>query len=119
MTKTFLEGDATTTLDPKAGHVTIINTYAVDPERADELVDFLAAATHSTLRHVPGFVSANLHVAFDRTQVVNYAQWESREALVAARDNPEVVALVQEQTRIAKSFSPIPYALRVCIPAAR
>ena len=44
----------TTVLDPEAGHVTIINTYLVEPERADELITFLVEATRSTLRHVPG-----------------------------------------------------------------
>lgn len=110
---------ATTTLDPEAGHVTIINTYVVEPERADELIAFLVESTRSTVSHVPGFVSANLHVALDRTQVVNYAQWESREALAAARGNARLAALMQEQLRIAKSFSPVLYALRACIPAAR
>ena len=110
---------ATTVLDPKAGRVTIINTYAVEPERADELVAFLIESTRSTVRHIPGFLSANLHVALDRTQVVNYAQWESREALVAARENQRLAALMREQLQIAKSFSPILYALHICIPAAR
>jgi hypothetical protein len=50
---------------------------------------------------------------------VNYAQWESREALAAARGNAQLAALMQEQLRIAKSFSPVLYALRACIPAAR
>jgi quinol monooxygenase YgiN len=118
MSKTISVSD-TTILDPEAGHVTIINIYIVEPERADELVKFLIEATHSTLRHVPGFLSANLHVALDRTQVVNYAQWESRDALAAVRNNPQVVALMQEQLRIAKSFAPVLYSLRACIPAAR
>lgn len=107
-----------TMLDPEAGLVTIINTYVVEPERADELIAFLVEATLSTLRHVPGFLSANLHVALDRTLVVNYAQWRSREALAAVRENPKVVALMQEQLRIAKSFAPVLYELRACIPAA-
>lgn len=107
----------TTVLDPDAGHVTMINTYAVEPERADELMAFLIDATNSTLRHVPGFVSANLHVALDRTQVVNYAQWESREALVAARGNAQAAALVQQTLQIAKSFAPVPCELRACIAA--
>jgi hypothetical protein len=33
-------------------------------------------ATNETVRYVPWFVSANLHVNFERTQVVNYAQWK-------------------------------------------
>jgi quinol monooxygenase YgiN len=108
----------TTVLDPEAGHVTIINTYLVEPERADELITFLVEATRSTLRHVPGFLSANFHVALDSTQVVNYAQWKSREAIAAARDNPQVVALMQKQLQIAKSFAPVLYTLRACIPVA-
>jgi hypothetical protein len=42
------------------------------------LLDFLVRATNETIRYVPGFVSANLHVNFDRTEVVNYAQWLNR-----------------------------------------
>jgi quinol monooxygenase YgiN len=107
-----------TTLDPSAGYITIINTYAVAPERAEALLDFLVRSTHETIRHVPGFVSANLHMNFERTQVVNYAQWKSREAIAAARENLEVVALMREQLQIADSFTPIQYELRQSVPAA-
>lgn len=109
----------TTILDPRSGLITMINTYAVDPDRADDLVDFLVEATRSTLRHVPGFVSANLHVALDRAHVVNYAQWESREALAAARENAAVAALMQEQMKVATGFAPVPYELCASILAAR
>jgi quinol monooxygenase YgiN len=107
----------TTVLDPKAGQVTIVNTYVVEPERADELISFLVDSTLSTVRHVPGFISANLHIAHDRSQVVNYAQWQNAEALAAARDNPKLAALMQEQLQIAKSFSPVLYTLKASIPA--
>ena len=85
-----------TTLDPRAGYVTIINTYTVSPDRADALLDLIVRATLETIRFVPGFVSANIHVNSDRTQVVNYAQWKSREAIAAARENPDVVARMRE-----------------------
>ena len=111
-------GSGLTTLDPSAGYITIINTYAVAPERAEALLDFLVRATKETIRYVPGFVSANLHLNFDRTQVVNYAQWKSREAIAAARENPKVIALMHEQLRIAESFTPILYELRQSVPAA-
>ena len=107
-----------TTLDPSDGYVTIINTYAVAPERAEALLDFLVRATNETIRYVPGFVSANLHVNFDQTQVVNYAQWTSREAIAAARENPKVMALMHEQLQIADSFTPIQYELRNSVAAA-
>ena len=100
------------TLDPSAGYVTIINTYEVAPERADELLDLLARATADTIRFVPGFVSANFHVNFDHTQIVNYAQWENQEAIAAARDYPGVKAWIEEAAKVATSFSPVPYKLR-------
>ena len=85
-----------TTLDPSAGHITIINTYVVAPEHADALLDLLARATRETIRHVPGFISANLHMKLDRTEVVNYAQWRNREAIAAAQANPDVQARIRE-----------------------
>lgn len=100
------------TLDPGAGYVTIINTYAVAPERAEALLDLLARVTNETLRYVPGFVSASFHVNSDRTQVVNYAQWLSREAIAAAGTDPEVAARIREAGQIADSFTPILYELR-------
>jgi len=107
-----------TTLDPGAGYVTLINTYVVAPERAEELLDFLVRSTLETVRYVPGFVSANLHVNFERTQVVNYAQWKSHEAVAAARENPKVAALMRQQLQIAQSFAPIQYELRNSVAAA-
>ena len=107
------------TLDPQAGHVTLINTYVVAPERAEELLDFLVRSTIETIRHVPGFVSANLHVSADRTQVVNYAQWKNKEAIAAARENPKVQALMRGQLQIASTFTPIPYELRNSLAAAK
>jgi hypothetical protein len=57
-------------------------------------------------------------VSSDRTQVVNYAQWKSREAVAAARENPKVAALMREQLKIAGSFTPIQYELRASMAAA-
>ena len=110
-------GPRLTTLDPGAGYLVVINTYAVAPERAETLLDLLVRATNETLRHVPGFVSANFHLNLDRTQVVNYAQWRSREALAAARDFPGVVERIAEAGRVADSFAPILYELRQSVTA--
>jgi len=107
-----------TTLDPAAGYVTIINTYAVAPERSAELLAFLIRSTTETLRHVRGFVSANFHTNVDGTEVVNYAQWQNREAILAARDNPEVAARISEGGKIADSFKPVQYELRHSVAAS-
>ena len=96
-----------TTLDPGAGYVTTMNTYTVAPERAEEVLDYLVRSAVETVRYVPGFVSMNFHLSLDRTQIVNYGQWKSREAMAAAREKPKIVALMSEtaKTRIAPSRS--------------
>ncbi len=110
-------GARLTTLDPGAGYVTIINTYAVAPEHAEALLDLLVRATAETIRYVPGFVSANFHMNLDRTQVVNYAQWRSREAIAAAGADPEVAACIREAAQIVDRFTPILYELRHSVAA--
>ena len=107
-----------TTLDPEARHVTIINTYAVAPDRAEALLDMLVRATEETLRHVPGFVSANFHVNLDRTAVVNYAQWRSHEAIMAAGADPAVTSLIRKAAGVADSFAPVRYELRRSVAGA-
>ena len=109
--------DRFTTLDPGAGYVTIINTYSVDSERAEELLELLVRSTAETLRFVPGFVSANFHISADRTQLVNYAQWRSREAIAAARDYPGVMERIAEAGEVADKFAPVQYQLRATLRA--
>lgn len=107
-----------TTLDPNAAHLTLINTFTVEPTRADELLDLLSRATDQTMRHLPGFVSANLHISRDRRRVANYAQWRSQDEFEAMLKNPEAQAHMREAAGIAASFDPILYDLREAHPAA-
>ena len=107
-----------TTLDPNSGLVTTINTYNVTPERADEVLEYLIRSANETVRYVPGFLSFNFHLSLDRTQIVNYGQWESRAAVAAARENPKIVALMAETTKIAGPSKSMPHELRKIVPAA-
>jgi quinol monooxygenase YgiN len=58
-----------------------ITCITVDPSKQDELVKMLDDATEKVIKDLPGFVSANIHRGFDGRHAVNYAQWESREAM--------------------------------------
>lgn len=109
-----------TTLDPRAGYITTINIYTVTPDRADEVLNYLIRSAEETVRHLPGFLSFNFHLSLDRIQIVNYGQWKDREAVMAARTNPKIVALMAETTRIAGPSSSMPYELwkSVPVPAA-
>ena len=106
-----------TTLDPGAGYITTMNTYTLAPERVEEVLEYLVRSAIETVRYVPGFVSMNFHVSLDRTQIVNYGQWKSREAMAAARENPQIVTLMSETAKIASSSKPVPYELRQSVAA--
>jgi heme-degrading monooxygenase HmoA len=88
--------------------VTLINVFEVSPEDQRELVDVLVDATKSTMRRLPGFISANIHRGLDGTRVANYAQWESREAFEAMLANREAQVHMEAATRLA-SFEPALY----------
>jgi quinol monooxygenase YgiN len=68
-----------TTIAENAGLVTFINVFTVEPSNQQELLDLLAHATETTVRDVPGFISAALHRSVDGRRVTMYAQWTSEE----------------------------------------
>jgi hypothetical protein len=46
-----------TTLSKDAPLVTFINVFTVDPSNQRQLVELLARATETSVRHAPGFIS--------------------------------------------------------------
>lgn len=103
-----------TTLNPSDGYFTMINTFEVDPDNAEKLLDVLHEAS-GPIGKLPGFVSANLHVSVDRTRVVNYVQWRTRADFDAMQKNPEVRPHMKEAADLAKSFEPVFYDLRYVV----
>jgi quinol monooxygenase YgiN len=95
-----------TTISKGASLLTLINVFNVEPEKQDELVYVLIEATERTMRHLPGFISANIHRSLDGRKVVNYAQWESKEAFEAMRQNPEAIPHMKRAGELAW-FEPI------------
>jgi heme-degrading monooxygenase HmoA len=49
----------------------------------------LVEATEQTIRHVRGYVSANIHRGLDGRHVANYAQWRSPQDFRAMLEDPE------------------------------
>jgi len=68
-----------TTIAENTGFVTLINTFTVEPSNQQEVIALLAHATETSVRRVPGFISAALHRSVDGTRVTMYAQWASLE----------------------------------------
>ena len=88
--------------------VTFINVFTVEPANQQQLLDLLARATDTAVRHAPGFISAKLHRGLDGTKVVMYAQWRSLEDYEAMRQNPAPLPYLEEALTIAK-FEPGTY----------
>ena len=94
-----------TTISKSNKLVTLINVFTGAPSHQQEVVDLLAHATATSVRHAPGFISASLHRSLDGTRVVMYAQWRSIEDYEAMRENPAPLPYLQQAVALAK-FEP-------------
>ena len=86
--------------------LTLINVFTVSSDKQQELVILLIDATRQTMRHLPGFISANVHRSLDGKKVVNYAQWKSMADFESMRKNPEAAPHLQAAAALAQ-FDPI------------
>ncbi len=85
--------------------MTLINVFTVDPKNQQQLVDLLALATESSVRHVAGFESASLHRSLDGSRVTMYAQWRSIEEYNAMRQNGAASPYLEQALKLA-TFEP-------------
>jgi len=79
---------------------TLINVFTVDPSNQQGLIDILIETTEQVMNKQEGFISANIHKSLDGIHVVNYAQWESKEAF---EKNPKAIVHMNEVLTIAKA----------------
>ena len=82
---------------------TLINVFTVDPSNQQRLVDILIETTEQVMKKQEGFISTNIHKSLDGTRVVNYAQWESKEAFEKMLKNPKAIVHMNEVLTIAKA----------------
>lgn len=101
----------TTTISVDAPITTLINVFTVEAERQRELVDVLVDATEEVIRHMPGFIAANIHASTDGTRVVNYAQWQSAGDLQAMLDSPAAQEHLGKAAALADQFDPRLYTV--------
>ena len=88
-------------IDADADVATLINVFTVSPENQQKLVDMLVEATQTTMRHLPGFVSASIHKSADGQRVTNYAQWRTSEDFQAMLKDPRAAEHMKPITEIA------------------
>jgi quinol monooxygenase YgiN len=90
---------------PTSAVLTVINVFTVAPENQARLIDLLMRATESTVRHVPGFISATLHQSLDGAKVTMYAQWRSWDDYQRMRENTTASPFLTEALTFS-SFEP-------------
>src|ERR1700736_4277807 len=100
-----------TTIQQHSSCATLLNVFTVEPAKAPQLGELLQTATEEVMRHVPGFISANIHVSTDRTRVVNYAQWASAEAYQAMLRDPTAQAHMATAAQLSERFDPHMYTV--------
>ena len=92
-------------VSPSSALLTVINVFTVAPENQARLIDLLTRATESTVRHVPGFISATLHQSLDGAKVTMYAQWRSWDDYQRMRENTTASPFLTEALTFS-SFEP-------------
>ena len=90
------EMDARVTLRDQMGQnigpVTLINTFTVEPDELERLLQAWASDA-ALMKRQPGFISTQLHRGIGgSTVLVNVAVWESVDAFRRAFSNPEFQA---------------------------
>jgi quinol monooxygenase YgiN len=98
--------------------ITLINVFTVEPVHQEELVELLARATETSVRHAPGFLSARLHRSLDGTKVTMYAEWLNREAYQAMREDPGPRSYFERALAIAKFEPGIYEVVQTFLPEA-
>lgn len=99
--------------------VTLINVFAVTPEKQDELIELLIDVSEHNVRHHKGFISASLHRGIDGKKVTMYAQWASVEDYQVMRQNSGPAPALEKALRIA-TFDPGMYeVVEIFLPGRR
>lgn len=93
----------TVQIDEANQYITLVNTFTVEPSKQRELVDLLNEATETTMRHLPGFISASIHQSLDGTRVVNYAHWASEADFKKMLGNEEARQHMSKATSMAQA----------------
>jgi quinol monooxygenase YgiN len=101
------------TISPTQELVTVINVFSVQPANQQRLLELLALATETSVRHAPGFISASLHRGLDGAKVTMYAQWRRLDDYEAMRASPGPTPFLEEALTIA-AFDPGTYEVVEC-----
>ncbi len=91
-----------TTIDKDNRVVTVMVRFSVQPTDAEQLLE-VSRRVMPLFATQPGFVSANLHVSQDRTEIVQYLQWRSAADHYACLANEQLQQAGEEMMDLVMS----------------
>lgn len=97
------------TIDNAKNCCTLINVFTVSPEKHLELFELLKNATEEVMCKLPGYVSANIHISYDKKTVTNYAQWTTLQDFQNMLQNEEAQKHMKLAASVATAFTPVTY----------
>lgn len=100
----------TTTIDASKNICTVINVFFVDPSKNRELFELLKEATEEVMSRQPGYISANLHISYDKKNITNYAQWATIDDFMNMVKNPEAQAHMKKAEALCSDIKPATYS---------
>lgn len=95
-----------TTIDLGNEFLTWVDVFTVHVQDQPKLLEVLDTAVEQVMRHLPGFVSANLHTSLEGTRVLNYVQWRNVDDFKAMLCDPALRKCMAEAEAIATTFDP-------------
>lgn len=102
-------------ISPESGFVTFVNVFTDNQQR---LVDLLTEFIEDTASQAPGFLSSSIHRSLDGVRVLNYARWESVEAVATlVTENDEAAIFFGETVPKIADFEFHPYEVVTVVEA--
>ena len=95
--------------------LTVIFEFDVEPEQQKELSEKIQRLVREIVSKQPGFLASHLHLSTDGQKVLNYFQWESREAFDAFRQDE---AKQQQIRPVVGPYGPKPRMYEIVYSAA-
>ena len=94
--------------------LTVIFEFETEPEKQKELSEKIQGLVRNIVSKTPGFISSHLHLSTDGQKVLNYFQWESKEAFDDFRADEEK----QQHIRpVIKPYGPKPRMYEIVFSA--
>jgi quinol monooxygenase YgiN len=93
---------------------TVIFDFDVTPTQQAELAEKLPGLVSEIVSKQPGFLAAHLHLSTDGEKVLNYFQWENKQAFETFRQNEDIQKHIRP---VLQQYKPTPRVYEIAFSA--